>query len=142
MSSEASQSAGETSQIPNQLALLVPTFDPAVDNVEIWSSKVELLLHTWPTGKVSELATRLILGCKGTAYQKLQLHRAECLVNEAKGIRKIVELVGGTWGQVPLEKKFELVEKALYRSSQKSERQETATCRGAMWSGWSLSPKA
>ena len=121
MASEASQQTGNTSQVPNQLGLLVPTFDPAVDSVEIWSSKVELLLHTWPTGKVSELATRLILGCKGTAYQKLQLHRAECLVNEAKGIRKIVELVGGTWGQVPLEKKFELVEKALYRSSQKSD---------------------
>ena len=121
MASEASQQTGDTSQVPNQLGLLVPTFDPAVDSVEIWSSKVELLLHTWPTGKVSELATRLILGCKGTAYQKLQLHRAECLVNEAKGIRKIVELVGGTWGQVPLEKKFELVEKALYRSSQKSD---------------------
>ena len=45
----------------------------------------------------------------------------ECLVNEAKGIRKIVELVGGTWGQVPLEKKFELVEKALFRSAQKSD---------------------
>eukprot|EP00434_Breviolum_minutum_P029213 symbB.v1.2.025839.t2/scaffold2536.1/size76742/5 len=107
--------------VSNQLAYLVPTFDPAVDSVEIWSSKVELLLHTWPSNKISELATRLILGCKGTAYQKLQLHRSECLVNEAKGIRRIVELVGGTWGQVPLEKKFQLVEQALFRSSQKAD---------------------
>ena len=121
MASEAPQPAGDSGQVPNQLAWLVPTFDPAVDNVEIWSSKVELLLHTWPTSKVTEFATRLILGCKGTAYQKLQLHKAECLINEVKGIRRIVELVGGTWGQVPLEKKFELVEKALYRSSQKSD---------------------
>ena len=111
--SASSQPGVDTSQVSNQLAYLVPTFDPAVDSVEIWSSKVELLLHTWPTNKISELATRLILGCKGTAYQKLQLHRSECLVNEAKGIRKIVELVGGTWGQVPLEKKFQLVEQAV-----------------------------
>jgi hypothetical protein len=32
-----------------------------------------------------------------------------------------VEIVGGTWGQIPLEKKFELAERALYRSSQKTD---------------------
>jgi hypothetical protein len=92
-----------------------------VDNVEIWTSKVELLLNTWPPDKLNELATRLILGCKGTAYQKLQLLRGEVLVNSEKGIQRLVEIVGGTWGQIPLEKKFELAERALYRSSQKSD---------------------
>ena len=118
MGSEAAPSV-DTGQVPNQLAILVPTFDPSVDNVEIWASKVELLLATWPPQRISELATRLILGCKGTAYQKLQLHRAELLVNEPKGIKKLVELVGGTWGQVPIEKKHEVVEKAVFRNSQK-----------------------
>ena len=118
MGSEAAPSV-DTGQVPNQLAILVPTFDPSVDNVEIWASKVELLLATWPPQRISELATRLILGCKGTAYQKLQLHRTELLVNEPKGIKKLVELVGGTWGQVPIEKKYEVVEKAVFRNSQK-----------------------
>ena len=54
----------------DQLAILVPTFDPAVHNVDIWASKVELLLATWPTGKVTEFATRLILGCKGDSLSK------------------------------------------------------------------------
>lgn len=112
-------SASDTSQVSNQLAVLVPTFDPSTDNVEIWSSKVELLLHAWPHGKILELATRLILGCKGTAYQKLQLHQKELLVNDVSSIKRLVELVGGTWGAIPLEKKFELVEKALFRGSQK-----------------------
>ena len=107
-----------------QLAVLVPTFDPAVDNVEIWTSKVELLLLTWPPTKIQELATRLVLGCKGTAFQKLQLHKDEILVNDTKGIQKIVELVGGKWGAVPLEKKFEIAERALYRCVQKAD--ETA----------------
>ena len=101
------------------LAILVPTFDPSVDNVEIWTNKVELLVLTWPSNKILEKATRLVLGCKGTAFQKLQLHRSEVLC--AKGIQKIVELVGGKWGAVPLEKKFNTVEKALYRGSQKSD---------------------
>eukprot|EP00435_Cladocopium_sp_Y103_P002461 s1210_g1.t1 len=116
--SEASGGASSNA-VPKELASLVPGFDPSVDNVDIWTSKVELLLTTWPTDKLNELATRLILGCKGTAYQKLQLLREEVLTNSAKGIQRLVEIVGGTWGQIPLEKKFELAERALYRSTQK-----------------------
>ena len=119
--SGTSETGGDAGHVPNQLAILVPTFDPAVDNAEIWTNKVELLLLTWPPTKIQELATRLVLGCKGTAFQKLQLHRDEILVNDTKGIQKIVELVGGKWGAVPLEKKFEIVEKALFRGAQKSD---------------------
>ena len=118
MASEAAPSV-DTGQVTNQLAILVPTFDPATDNVEIWASKVELLLATWPSQKITELATRLILGCRGTAYQKLQLNQKDILVNDPKGIRRLVELVGGTWGQIPLEKKYEIVEKAVFRTQQK-----------------------
>lgn len=114
------EASGEGTHVPNQLAMLVPTFDPAVDNVEIWTN-LELLLTTWPTNKIMELATRLVLGCKGTAFQKLHLHRSEILVNDAKGIQRIVELVGGKWGAIPFEKEFELVE-ALYRIQQKSDK--------------------
>ena len=111
----------DTGKVPNQLAILVPTFDPATDNVEIWSKKVELLLLTWLSNKVQELATRFVLGCEGTAFQKLQLHRDEVLINDPKGIKKIVELVGGKWGAIPLEKKFDIVEKALLRGAQKAD---------------------
>ena len=115
-------SGGDTaSYVPKELASLVPSFDPSTDNVDIWTSKVELLLTTWPPSKLNELATRLILGCKGTAYQKLQLLRHEVLTNDEKGIQRLVEVVGGTWGQVPLEKKFELAERALFRSIQKAD---------------------
>ena len=54
--SGASETSGESGHVPNQLAVLVPTFDPAQDNVE-------LLLLTWPQSKILELATRLVLGC-------------------------------------------------------------------------------
>ena len=52
---------------------------------------------------------------------KLQLHRDAICINDPKGIRKLVELVGGSWGQIPLEKKFELAEKAVYKCIQKSD---------------------
>ena len=118
---EAASSTSASEGISTQLAILVPSFDPAVDNVEVWASKIELLTKAWPSGKLIELATRIVLNCKGTAYQKLQLHAAEVLVNEPKGIQRIVELVGGQWGQVPLERTYELIEKAFYRCSQKAD---------------------
>ena len=78
----------------------------------------------WPKNRLDELATRLVLGCKGTAFQKLQLVRSEVIRNEEKAIKRLVEIVAGTWGQVPLEHRFELAERALFRSSQRSD--ETA----------------
>lgn len=113
--------SGSNPVVTNQLASLVPSFDPAVDDVTIWSNKVELLLEAWPPTKLVELATRLILNTKGTAFQKLQLMKSEILINEKKGIKRLVEAVGGTWGQVPLEKRFELAEKAIFRSLQKGD---------------------
>ena len=115
------RSDGAHGGVSSQLAMLVPSFDPAVDNVEIWSSKVHLLLEAWPSNKIVELATRLILNTKGSAYQKLRLNQKDILINDRKGIQKLVELVGGTWGQVPLEHRYELVEKALYRCQQKQD---------------------
>ena len=116
--STSSGGGGDTS-VPNSLAILVPTFDPSEDNVEIWSKKIEILLASWPKTKINELATRLILGCKGTAFQKLQLESSQLLTGDEKGIKRIVEVVGGTWGQIPLEKRFEIVERALFRNVQK-----------------------
>eukprot|EP00434_Breviolum_minutum_P021703 symbB.v1.2.019158.t1/scaffold1555.1/size186957/12 len=112
-------SSHEGGQITSQLASLVPSFDPATDNVEIWASKIELLQSAWPQDKMLELATRIVLNCKGTAYQKLQLHSKEVLTTNASGIKRLVQLVGGTWGQVPLEKRYDLVEKAVFRCQQR-----------------------
>ena len=107
--------------ISAQLAMLVPSFEPGVDDVQVWTGKVELLMLTWPKEKLNELATRLILGCKGTLFLKLQLHKDEIMVGDVKGIKRLVELVGGSWGQIPLEQKFELAEKALYRCNQRAD---------------------
>ena len=120
---EASSSGGQK-DVQNQLAQLVPTYDPGVDSVETWSQKIELLLRAWPETKLSELATRIVLNTKGSAFQKLQLHQAELFTGDRKGIERIVSLVGGSFGQVDLEKKFEIAERALYRCVQKAD--ETA----------------
>ena len=120
-SESAPASTSEESTITTQLNSLVPTFDPSVDDVNIWTGKVELILSAWPKTRVSELATRLILGCKGSVFLKLQLHRDQICINDPKGIQKLVEIVGGSWGQIPLERKYELAEKALYKCIQKGD---------------------
>ena len=76
--------------VPNQLAMLVPTFDPAKDDLTVYSQKVSLLLASWPEGKYNELATRLILGCSGSAFNKLQIHASEVTQNDRKSIQRRV----------------------------------------------------
>ena len=90
--------------VPNQLAVLVPTIDAAKDDVTVYAQKVQLLLHAWPDGRWNELATRLILGCVGSAFMKLQIHQDEVTRNEKKSIEKIITILGGQWGQINLEK--------------------------------------
>ena len=116
---EASSSTDGT--VNAQLAQLVPIFDPGTDSLEVWSQKVELLIQAWPANKLQELGTRIILNCRGTAFKKLQLRQSEILTGEKTGILKAIEILGGTYGQVALEQKFEVVERAIYRCLQKSD---------------------
>ena len=107
--------------VGNSLTSLIPTFDPSSDSVEVWAQKVELLAKVWPSDKITELITRLILNCKGSAFQKLQIRQQDLLKNDLKCVKLLVELVGGQFGQVPLEKKYEAAERALFRSIQKTD---------------------
>ena len=110
---------GSTGLVPNQLAMLVPSFDPSKDDIEDYTTKVELLLEAWPSDKYMELATRLILNTSGTAFKKLQLHRTDLLKGTRSSIEKLVSILGGQWGRVNVEKRYEIAEKALFRCQQR-----------------------
>ena len=112
---EASNGTG----VSNQLASLVPTFDPAVDDLLIYQQKVQLVTAAWPKTKLTELATRLILGCKGTAFQKLQIHQSELLTGDEAAIQKLIEYLGGQWGKIALERQYEDAEQALFHTMQR-----------------------
>ena len=118
---EGESSGGTTNTLVTQLSSLVPTYDPSKDDLQVYTQKVELLVSAWPESKYGELVTRLVLGCQGTAFQKLQLNRTSFAANDKKSVMKVVELLGGQWGQIPLEKKFEAAERALYRCQQRSD---------------------
>ena len=105
--------------IPNHLSSLVPTFNPSETDLDQYAQKVEMLTEIWPSSKLNELATRLILNSSGAAFQKLQLQRREVLTGTQKGLQRLVEILGGHWGKVNLQRKYEAAERALFRCQQK-----------------------
>lgn len=118
MSTETPGAGGSEQSVTNQLAQLVPSFDPATDSVEQWRQKIMLLLRAWPETTYTELATRVILN---TAFQKSELRQSEAMTGDKARIMKISEIVTGQFGQVDFEKKYEVVEKALFRCQQKTD---------------------
>ena len=118
----ASESSSGVASTNSHLSSLVPTFDPAKDDMIIYSQKVEIVLAAWPKEKLTELVTRLMLNAQGSAFQKLQLHQAELLAdNDPKHVRRLVELLGGQWGRIALEKQYHDAEQALYHSVQQAD---------------------
>lgn len=107
------------SSVSSQLAYLVPSFDPSKDDLLIYQQKVELVTAAWPPDKYVELVTRLVLNCQGSAFQKLQIHQSELLQNDRKSIERLIELLGGSWGRIPLEKQFDEAEQALFHCNQR-----------------------
>eukprot|EP00435_Cladocopium_sp_Y103_P038581 s1016_g10.t1 len=113
--SEASGGTETAGGVTNQLAYLVPSFDPSKDDLQMYQQKV---LSVWPQGRISELITRLILNTTGSAFAKLQLHSTELCVNDAKQVQRLIELLGGHWGKTGLEKRYADAERALFQCSQ------------------------
>ena len=106
--------------VSTQLATLVPSFDPAKDDLQTYQQKVHLVLSVWPTGKISELVTKLILNTTGSAFAKLQITTQNC-VNDAKQVQRLIELLGGHWGKTGQEKRHADAARALFQCSQQSD---------------------
>eukprot|EP00435_Cladocopium_sp_Y103_P012700 s1358_g3.t1 len=104
--------------ISNQLATLVPSFDPSKDDLQVYQQKVQLVLSVWPKHRISELITRLILNTTGSAFAKLQIHHEELNNNEEKSVQKLIEYLGGQWGKTALEKRYADAERALFQCNQ------------------------
>ena len=92
MESTSSGDGGNT--VTNQLASLVPSFDPSKDDMRQYQQRVELVTAAWPKGRYTELVTRLILNCSGSAFAKLQLEHQSLMANEEKSVHKLIELLG------------------------------------------------
>ena len=119
--SEASEGGDNQGGISNQLASLVPSFDPSRDDLQVYQQKVQLVLSVWPTNRISELVTRLILNTSGSAFAKLQIHHVDLSTNDAKSVQKLIEYLGGQWGKTSLEKRYSDAERALFQCHQQAD---------------------
>ena len=131
--SEASGGTELQGGISNQLATLVPSFDPSKDALQVYQQKVQLVLSVRSQNRISELVTRLILNTTGSAFAKLQLHHAELGTNEAKSVQKLIEYLGGQWGKTSLEKRYADAKKAPFQCSQQAD--ESHDSQGQMCCG-------
>ena len=120
--SQANGESGEgNTATSNNMATLVPSDDPSKDDLEQYTQKVELLAEIWPSTKINELIARLVLNTTGTAFQKLQLNREKLMTGDKAGVELLVSLLGGQWGKINLERKYEIVEKALFKCVQRQD---------------------
>lgn len=125
--------------ISSQLAFLVSSFDPSKDGMQVYQQKVQLVFSVWPASKISELITRLILNTSGSAFAKLQRHHEELCVNDGKGLKRLIELLGGHWGrvQIGLERRYSDAEKALFQCNQQGDESNDSYLARAdiLWTG-------
>ena len=98
----------------------IPHFEPGVTDVRVYSRKLEFLRAIWPEEHLEHLAPRAALMVEGVAFQKVS--RLDTTKLKSKdGVKILVEALGGQWGMLQDEEKYNLFEKALYQVKQQPE---------------------
>ncbi|CAE7356819.1 RE2, partial [Symbiodinium necroappetens] len=76
----------------------------------------------WPKESISLLAPRAALLCEGTSFKKVSKLPAEKLKsNDESGVQLLVATLGGSWGRSEVERKYDVFEKAIFGTIQKSD---------------------
>ena len=104
-----------------QVVVMVAAVQSQISWLHWYHHLMELVTAAWPKGRYTELVTRLILNCSGSAFAKLQLNHQELLANEEKSVHKLIELLGGSWGKVELENQYDDAEQALFNTVQRGD---------------------
>ena len=101
---------------------LIPSFTPGSTDISDYSRRLQFLAGIWPKEHLPLLAPRAALQCEGSALQKLiRLDTERLKTSDDKGVRLIVQTLGGVWGKTLLEDKYEKFEKALFGTSQRQD---------------------
>ena len=100
----------------------VPKFVPGVTDMTEYSRKMQFLAQIWPKEHLSASAPRAALLCEGAAFKKVsRLNASKLRVNDESGIQLLVTTLGGAWGQIVLEEKYEQFERAVYGTTQRAD---------------------
>lgn len=118
---------GGTSSTPSEPSYqlpwnAIPRFIPGTTDVTEYSKKLQFLAAMWPKESLSLLAPRAALLCEGTSFKKVSKLPADKLKsNDESGVQLLVATLGGSWGRSEVERKYDVFEKAIYGTIQKSD---------------------
>ena len=101
------------------LGIRYQNLSPGVTDLRTYTRKLEFLRDLWPPEHIEHLAPRAALQVEGSAFQKVARLKAEKL-RTADGVKYLVESLGGQWGKLADEDRYDLFERALFSTQQKS----------------------
>eukprot|EP00435_Cladocopium_sp_Y103_P043158 s236_g12.t1 len=98
----------------------IPKFVPGETDVRTYARKLEFLQQLWPKDQLEHLGPRAALAVEGVAVQKVsRLDPAK--LREPDGVAYLVKALGGQWGRLDSEEKYDLFERALFQVSQRQD---------------------
>ena len=98
----------------------IPRFDPSTTDLRVYEQKMKFLHSIWPEEHLQYLGPRAALLVEGAAFQKVaRLDGAK--LQSKQGVQYLVEALGGQWGRLGAEEKYDLFERALYTVVQKGD---------------------
>eukprot|EP00435_Cladocopium_sp_Y103_P051036 s1582_g15.t1 len=99
---------------------LLPTFDPAIDNVKEYIEKVKFIDQICPKKDRPMLAPRLAMLCRGTAWGQVKNLQSGELTDPENGVKNLLAALS-SWEESTEIKTYEQFERAVYKTVQKSD---------------------
>jgi len=123
--SPVATTAGTSSDDAKAMWGLLPSFDPGTDDAREYAQKVRFLHGVLPHKNRSQLAPRLAMLCKGTAWSQVRALDPEKLTHPTDGIKVLLQALS-SWEESEEMATYEKFEKVMYRISQKSDESTTS----------------
>lgn len=98
----------------------IPKFEPGTTDIRTYAKKLQFLRDLWPADHIAHLAPRAALLVEGAGFEKVsRLDPAKLKTKE--GVELLVQGLGGQWGRLEHEDRYDLFERALYTTHQKAD---------------------
>ena len=99
---------------------LLPTLDPATDNVKEYIEKVKFIDNICPKKDRPMLAPPLAMLCRGTAWGQVKNLQSDELTDPVDGVKNLLAALS-TWEESTEMKTYEQFERAIYKTAQKTD---------------------
>ena len=114
----SSSGGGDGSEKGSTIWSLLPSFDPAKDDIREYTQKVKFLWNMCPARDKGMLAPRLAMQCSGTAWGQVRAIRSEELTDPELGVPALLKALSA-WEELSEIKTYELFERAVFKTQQK-----------------------